>query len=676
MTRPRSRFPFSAVVGHDDAKLALLMAALDARVGGVLLRGEKGSAKTTLARGLAGLVGTFCELPLGATEDRVIGTFDVAAALAGDGVVFRPGLLAQADGGVLYVDEVNLLADHLVDALLDAAVSGEQIVERDGISHRHPARFVLVASMNPEEGELRPQLLDRFGLCVDVRASRDVDERVEAVRRRLARDAADAVAAESSAAGSSAAESLVGGSRSGDPSGGVAVETFATASDDRFAAQDAALAQRLRDTTPAALDDEIIDAASRLALSVGAEGLRADLTLCRAAAAHAGLDGRDATTIDDLRAVAPLVLAHRARRNPYDPPVIPPDELAAAIDDTLGPPDPSGDRGDGSGDHGDGNGEGEEGGGSGAADPAADDGSHDTGERSPEESDNAEHAPADDAASPGDADSETDDASGDGSHRDPRPRGPAATERPLVVATTARRTSLPPLAPVMSERGRLVRSVPAADGAPVGALSSVRALATRRVTDPGASMRADDLRSDVHVERPTRLIVVTVDLSGSMGAPRRASMATETVLGLLDDVYQRRHRVALVAFRGEEAKVELAPTTSVDVARNRLHDLATGGATPLAAGLRCALSLVDRHPDDHPLIVVLTDGRATGHPGAFADALEVAGMIRHRGVDALVVDCEDGPVRLELATALADAMGAHLLPPDERLPAAVAAHES
>src|SRR3954453_19266418 len=186
------RFPFTAVVGHDDAKRALLLAAIDPAIGGVLLRGQKGAAKTTLARGLAALLpgdAPFVDLPLGATEDRLIGTLDLGAVLTGDGRRFEPGLLAAAHGGVLYVDEVNLLADHLVDVLLDVAVSGVNRVEREGISHEHPARFVLVGSMNPEEGELRPQLLDRFGLAVDIAASLDPEERARAVERRLAFDA-------------------------------------------------------------------------------------------------------------------------------------------------------------------------------------------------------------------------------------------------------------------------------------------------------------------------------------------------------------------------------------------------------------------------------------------------------------------------------------------------------
>src|SRR5256885_6109675 len=186
------RFPFSAVVGLDDVKLALLLVAVDPAIGGVLLRGQKGSAKSTLARGLAALLADdapFVELPIGATEDRVVGTIDLAAALTAGERRFEPGLLAAAHGGVLYVDEVNLLPDHLVDVLLDVAASGVNRVEREGVSHVHPSRFVLAGSMNPEEGDLRPQLLDRFGLAVDVTSPADPEARAEAVRRRLALEA-------------------------------------------------------------------------------------------------------------------------------------------------------------------------------------------------------------------------------------------------------------------------------------------------------------------------------------------------------------------------------------------------------------------------------------------------------------------------------------------------------
>ncbi len=294
-----SHLPFSSVVGQDDAKLALLLAAVEPRLGGVLLRGDKGSAKTTLARGLAALLpggAPFVELPLGASEDRVVGALDVVALLDSRSHSFRPGLLAAAHGGVLYVDEVNLLPDHLVDLLLDVAVSGVNRVERDGFSETHPARFVLVGSMNPEEGELRPQLLDRFGLAVDVRAPEDPALRAEIVRRQLAFDSAGAP----------------------DPS------------------PDEQIRRSLASACPAPCDDAVVLTAAELAVIVGAQGLRADLALCRAAGALAGLDGARSAGAAHLRRVAPLVLGHRRRRDPFEAPGIASSELASALDQVLG----------------------------------------------------------------------------------------------------------------------------------------------------------------------------------------------------------------------------------------------------------------------------------------------------------------------------------------------------
>ncbi len=290
-----ARFPFSAVVGQGEARLALLLAAVDPGIGGVLLRGDKGSAKSTLARGLAGMLpggAPFVELPLGATEDRVLGTLDLRAALTDGETVFRPGLLSLAHGGVLYVDEVNLLPDHLVDVLLDVAASGINRVERDGVSHSHPARFVLVGSMNPEEGELRPQLLDRFGLSVEIKSPTDPVQRAEVVRRRLTHDAGG----------------KVGGSEG-----------------------DIVLRARLAAAMPADLPDTVVDFACRLAVSVGAEGLRADLVLCRAAAAFAGWEGRSVATSGDVERVASVALGHRRRRRPFDPPILNPAELEKAL---------------------------------------------------------------------------------------------------------------------------------------------------------------------------------------------------------------------------------------------------------------------------------------------------------------------------------------------------------
>lgn len=279
-------FPLAAVVGADELKLALCLAAIDPRIGGVLIEGPRGMAKSTLARGVADLLenGRFVTLPLGATEERLVGTLDLDAALAQGQARFSPGVLAKADGGVLYVDEVNLLADHLVDLLLDVAASGINLVERDGISRRHPARFVLIGTMNPEEGELRPQLLDRFGLNVALDGQTAPAERGQIIRRRLDFDA--------------------------DPQG------FCRG----WAEQQAALAQRCATArgllAKIELDDASLAQITERCFAAGVDGMRADLVWLRAARAHAAWRGVAQIEALDIDAVAEFALRHRRRAQP------------------------------------------------------------------------------------------------------------------------------------------------------------------------------------------------------------------------------------------------------------------------------------------------------------------------------------------------------------------------
>ncbi len=313
-------FPFPAIVGQEEMKQALLIACVEPRIGGVLVFGDRGTAKSTAVRALANLLppietyencpynsepGTppinghdknrgaevtkptaVVDLPLGVTEDRVVGALDIEKALRRGEKAFEPGLLAKANRGFLYIDEVNLLEDHIVDLLLDVAATGENVVERDGLSVRHPARFVLVGSGNPEEGELRPQLLDRFGLSVEVETPREIEDRIEVVRRRDAFER--------------------------DP--------------DAFCAEwDEAVAElRMRVATAQArvnaleATEAVLRKASELCLSLGADGLRGELTLIRAARAKAALDGDDTVELRHLKSVAPSALRHRLRRDPLD----------------------------------------------------------------------------------------------------------------------------------------------------------------------------------------------------------------------------------------------------------------------------------------------------------------------------------------------------------------------
>jgi magnesium chelatase subunit D len=793
-----ARFPFSAVVGQGEARLALLLAAIDPGIGGVLLRGDKGSAKSTLARGLAGMLpggAPFVELPLGATEDRVLGTIDLKAALTEGATQFRPGLLASAHGGVLYVDEVNLLPDHLVDVLLDVAASGLNRVERDGVSHSHPARFVLVGSMNPEEGELRPQLLDRFGLSVEIRSPNDPLARAEVVRRRLTHDAGKQV----------------------DGSEG-----------------DIVLRARLAAAMPADLPDPVVEFASRLAVSIGAEGLRADLVLCRAAAAFAGWEGRATARMSDVERVAALALGHRRRRRPFDPPILSTGELeraleaaresfaeahptpepdvaaapvaeptaGAATDPAEGPladlleqlasrgiggkrPTPgtveaeaaAADAGEGSGDATPAEvaatvAELEEaataeveaeaeveassdaaapepaeagaggspwsgltfGGPAGGADttedlsqPATENGTGRTeteGEAGAEDGPGAE-APSggaagadDEAGAGGEAgpEGEAEPAAAPGDVPPPPPPPPPAPsaappgatwsslsagafERPpagpLTVDGPGAGPGAPPPPPPPppppggpSGDARVGRSSgPAAWGRVIGAqphgtgsgggvavAATIRAAAQRRQADPdGPVVTVDDLREPVRSRTVGRTVVVAVDASGSMGTHKRVSAATGAVLGLLADAYLRRDRVAMVTFRSDTAEVVLPPTASIELARTRLAELPTGGVTPLAEGINAGLSIARRAASDGwpPLLVLITDGRATGHQSALDRARAAAEDVAAANIDVVVIDAEDGATRLGLAGQLAATMGARHLRLDEISPSAV-----
>ena len=306
-------YPFSALVGHDRLQLALLLCAVRPEVGGVLIRGEKGTAKSTAVRALAAVLADadpdagLVELPIGATEDRVVGSLDLQKVLRDGEHAFSPGLLSRAHRGVLYVDEVNLLPDHLVDVLLDAAAMGRVHVERDGVSCSYPSRFVLIGTMNPEEGELRPQLLDRFGLTVDVAASREIPVRSEVIRRRLAYEA--------------------------DPVG------FAAA----YADADSDLARRIgtarRLLGHVVLGDAELDRIAAVCAAFDVDGMRADLVVARTAVAHAAWRGRVTVEVEDIRVAAELALPHRRRRDPFDDPGLDSADLDAALSAAAQGPD-------------------------------------------------------------------------------------------------------------------------------------------------------------------------------------------------------------------------------------------------------------------------------------------------------------------------------------------------
>ncbi|MFI0728897.1 putative cobaltochelatase [Streptomyces sp. NPDC021225] len=660
-------YPFTALVGMADLRLALLLNAVSPAVGGVLVRGEKGTAKSTAVRALAALLpgidvvpgcrfscdpaapdprcpdgphepgsGTLrparmVELPVGASEDRLVGALDIERALS-DGVkAFEPGLLADAHRGVLYVDEVNLLHDHLIDLLLDAAAMGASYVEREGVSVRHAARFLLVGTMNPEEGELRPQLLDRFGLTVEVAASRDTDERVEVVRRRLAYDE--------------------------DPA------AFAV----RWADEEGTLRERVAAARALLPHVRLGDGALRQIAAVCAafevDGMRADIVTARTATALAAWAGRTEVTAEDVRQAALLSLPHRRRRAPFDAPGLDEDKLDEVLRESGGAdddPEPDPDPGDGpegqEGPDGPDEGPGGPGGPGGGQPPqgAPEQAPPQTGPSVPEQrtgSDGPEAAgetPGANAAGPG-------------------------GERAAVGAAEpfrTRRLDVPGLgegAAGRRSRARTAHGRTTGARRPRGTLAKLHLSATVRAAaphqrargrqGPGLVVRRDDLREAVREGREGNLVLFVVDASGSMAARKRMSAVKGAVLSLLLDAYQRRDKVGLITFRGAEAALTLPPTSSVDAGAARLERLPTGGRTPLAAGLLKAREVLRierlRDPSRRPLLVVVTDGRATGGPDPVARAGRAARLLADDGVASVVVDCESGPVRLGLAGALA-----------------------
>ncbi|MER8120423.1 putative cobaltochelatase [Streptomyces sp. NPDC094031] len=645
MTTP---FPFTAVVGQDDLRLALLLNAVSPAVGGVLVRGEKGTAKSTAVRALSALLpevavvpgcrfscdpaapdpgcpdgpheagpggeraARMVELPVGASEDRLVGALDIERALAEGVKAFEPGLLADAHRGILYVDEVNLLHDHLVDLLLDAAAMGASYVEREGVSVRHASKFLLVGTMNPEEGELRPQLLDRFGLTVEVAASREPDQRVEVVRRRLAYD--DGPAA------------------------------FAA----RWAGEEAAVRQRIvaaRQLLPQVrLGDAALRQIAATCAAFEVDGMRADIVMARTATALAAWAGRTDVLAEDVRQAALLALPHRRRRNPFDAPGLDEDKLDETLEQSAGQ--------DGDGDD----------------DP---DGPGGGGRPAPE---SGPEGGGDTAARP---------EAGEGG--EPQPAGAGAGEQSPARATEPFRTkvlSVPGIGEgAAGRRSRARTEHGRTTGAlrPRGALTKLHLAATVRAaaphqrargrSGPGLVIRRDDLRQAGREGREGNLVLFVVDASGSMAARQRMGAVKGAVLSLLLDAYQRRDKVGLVTFRGSGADVALPPTSSVDAAAVRLESLPTGGRTPLAAGLLKAHEVLRverlRDPARRALLVVVTDGRATGGPEPVALAGRAARLFAAEQVASVVVDCESGPVRLGLAGQLAGELAGTAVTLDE-----------
>ena len=664
MTQPNREpsFPFTAIVGQQAMKRALLLNTVNPRIGGVLIRGKKGTAKSTAVRSLAALLPQvtvlqgcpysctpearqglcqWCEsgandnppvdhqvrivdLPVGASEDRLVGSLDIEQAIKTGTRSFEPGLIAAAHRGILYIDEVNLLNDHLVDVLLDASAMGRNYVEREGISVSHAAEFILVGTMNPEEGDLRPQLLDRFGLAVEVDGIMAAEERRQVVRRRMEYEA--------------------------DP---FAFMDYWEAEEEKERARLLRSRALLESVT---VSDDILGLITDICAEYQVDGLRGDIVMYKTASTIAAYDGRTEVEVEDVREAALLALLHRQRRQPFQQPHLVTEQLDNMLEDYQNQshnrePD---DQPPSSRDHGEED-----------SDPS-DLGDDKDGENPPD--------PAD--ANPGSREQwfETGDPYSVQSILLPPPdrrERPSSGRRATTVSG--------------SSAGRYVRAQ-----APQGTVTDLALDATLRAAaphqerrrqglpdgEPGPSVAIEpwDVREKIRETRTGSLILFVVDASGSMGAQRRMVAVKGAVLSLLLDAYQRRDRVALISFRGTEADLLLPPTNSVDLAQVYLQDMPTGGRTPLSRGLYLALETLEteRLKDRNllPLVVLLSDGRANvaldGSAGnGIEEARGYASIFEDKHITSVVIDTELDFIKLEMARPLAESMGARYLKLEE-----------
>lgn len=647
-------FPFAAVVGQEELKLALILNAVNPRIGGVLIRGEKGTAKSTTVRALAGLLPEIdvrkgcvyaCDpnmshescnlcrekpaattirrparmvtLPLNATEDRVVGGLDLDLAIKAGIRNLEPGLLAGAHRGILYVDEVNLLDDNLVDIILDAAVTGENRIEREGISASHPSRFILVGTMNPEEGELRPQLLDRFGFCVAVGAESYSDKRVLMMQRREAFDA--------------------------DP------ETIRAQFETENLLLKRGIVQGRKLLGKVEMAAELRSFIAELGLESKAAGHRADLIIAEGAKTLAAYQGRVEVTIEDIRQIAPFALEHRRRE------AAPPTEASQPDQDHQPQPDqqtqeqPKGS----------------------PPPPQQPENSQDPAAAEPQ------------SGKPENAATDPTDLSSDERHQETTERifeaGATFKVKKIAAAkdrAVRRGSGRRSRTRVAERQGRYVKSTMRQETGDLALDATLRAAAPyqRRRHNPNSlavTLWPQDIREKIREKRIGNFLLFVVDASGSMGAKKRMVASKGAIMSLLLDAYQKRDQVAMVSFRKNEAYLQLPPTASIELAANLLRELPVGGRTPLSAGLVKSHEVVRNHlsrePSARPIVVFITDGktnRALGDQKPVDEAVELAAkMALDDRVQYIVVDTENsGLVKFGLAGKLADSLQARYFP--------------
>ncbi len=629
----KALYPFSAVVGQEDIKKALLWNLVNPKIGGVLICGQKGTAKSTLVRGVCELTDDtqLVDLPLNITEDRLIGSIDFEYAVKHGEKRFEKGVLYKAHNNVLYIDEVNLLSDHIVKSLVDTASSGINIVEREGMSYSHEAKFIMVGSMNPEEGNLRPQFLDRFGLYVDVAAEEDTRKRTEIIHRRID------------------------------------FERGSPAFWDTYNEQNDRLKHHIRQAKTALSSITITENTMQIAASIvreaSCEGHRAELILIETAKAIAAWDIRKAINISDVKEAARFVLPHRAREKQenehYPPPMEdneenpqnePPEaenednnhqeELPQEenLNEGNAPPPDSVDN-----------------------KPQNDSHSNETndGESSPPEmEDPQKEAPSEEAESVDEIGSVFDVAKWF-SERSRRTINKGSGKRSVAKTSTKQGRYV---------KNRLPLKGKISDIAFDATLRTAAAFQGHRDKQGMAlAIRQSDIRVKVREKRTGNTILFVVDASGSMGANKRMKSVKGAIMSLLGEAYQKRDKVGLIAFRKQQAELVLGITRSVDLAQKALATLPTGGRTPLAAGLDLACDVIRaakiKDKDLMPVIVLVSDGKATYAENSTApmkSALAGAKRVKSEKIKAIVIDADESFVKLHLSEKIAAAMDADL----------------
>jgi magnesium chelatase subunit D len=620
-------FPFPAVIGQEKVKQALILNVINPAIGGVLISGEKGTAKSTLVRGLAAVLPALevVELPLNVTEDRLVGSLDIEKAVLEGQRSFEPGILMKADGNILYVDEVNLLSEHIVNCLLEVSASGVNHVEREGISASHEARFVLVGTMNPEEGLLRPQFLDRFGLYVEVKGAGNLEERMEIVRRRLEYEKKPEVYRR------------------------------------KWLAENTELAQQITKARRALSLVEVSESdmklAADLAVAGNCAGHRAELVIIEASRALAALAERRQLTEQDIRDAAELALPHRIRQTPSQPAPNETNENESDQDQAdSSPEEPADDNYEQPNEE---------------LTEEESEGQEENQASQEQEKNSEENSPEDKADSAPPNNNNQNQYNNEEKIEEP---GEVFVVKPINIQPLEKKkrrgTGKRSRTKTDSLQGRYIRATfPGDKVRDIAFDATMRAAApyqkTREKNGLTLVIEKSDIREKIREKRTGSTILFIVDASGSMGARQRMKAVKGAILSLLNDAYQKRDRVGMVAFRKDSAQLLLGITRSVDLAQKSLIELPTGGKTPLAGGLVRGYEILRaaklKDPEMIPLIVLVSDGRANvslNGRSPVEDALDVAGKIAAAGIQAMVIDTEKDFVKLGLAAQIAESMNA------------------